>query len=96
MSSPMGTYLRQLGGGEVRIGLYLTEVGHHMVPTPHGEMPVAGQVQFLFVGLDYREIGGADIWEFDVMEKTPQGPKRMRMAVCGKDIAFVNAEGRIA
>lgn len=94
MSSPMGTYLRQIGSGPVEVMLRVQDFV--LRADPEKQIGGAGQELVAFAANDFREIQGADVWEFDVMEKTSSGHRRLRVGVAGADIAVVRVEGRVA
>lgn len=94
MSSPMGTYLRAIGGGPAEVMLRVQDFVLRM--DAEKQIGGSGQELVAFAANDFREVGGADVWEFDVVEKTGSGHRRLKVAVAGADIAVVRVEGRVA
>lgn len=95
MSSPMGIYLRQLGGGPVEIMLRVHDFALRV--DPEKQVGGSGQELIAFAANGFREVApDADVWEFDVMEKTSSGHRRLRVGVAGSDIVVARVEGRVA
>lgn len=99
MSSKMGMYLRQHGGGPVEVMLRVSDMALR-VDAQKG-VGGSGQELVAFTANDFREIGNGDLWEFQIVEKrTGEDGKQINVplavAVTGDDILMVRTEGRLA
>lgn len=93
MSSKMGSYLRQHGGGPVEVMFRVADFALRV----DAEKGIGGSGQELvaFAANGFREVGD-DVWEFQVTEKRASGNVTLAVAVEGKDVFMVRTEGRIA
>lgn len=92
MTSKMGSYLRRIESGPVEIMLRVADFALRVDSVK--QIGGSGQELVAFAANDFREKDD-DVWEFDVVEQTGSGPRKLRVGVAGEDILMVRVEGRL-
>jgi hypothetical protein len=101
--SEMGRVLRHIKGdqnigeGPIEVKTRINDFNIVSVNGPQGETAIPANTLISFNAQTWREIDGADVWEFRVMsgEGAPVPGRVMNMYVAGRDLLTVRLQSKV-